>query len=139
MVDSLHEALAKKNERRRSKVFKHSADSIIMNKTKISITVGTGMRKSGEAIRMSDLDFMYASAKSYLLDQCGAYSLYTIQGSWRQEVGSIVRDWVEPGVVFSVTVERIIVAPQRIAEHLRDIFDQQCVALETSTVNFDLI
>lgn len=107
-----------------------------MNKTKISVTVGTGLRKSGQPIGISDLDVMYASAKSYLLDQCGAYSLHTIQGGWRQEGF----DWIEPGVVFSATVDLSkTISPQRIAEHLRDIFDQQCVALETSTVNFDLV
>lgn len=121
-----------------SKVFSPSADNISMNKTKISVTVGTGLRKSGQPIGVSDLDVMYASAKSYLLDQCGAYSLYTIQGGWRQDVGMHTRDWIEPGVVFNVTVGQTIF-PLRIAEHLRDIFDQQCVALETSTVNFELV
>lgn len=113
-----------------------------MNKTKISIIVGTGLRKSGQPIGINDLDVMYASAKSYLLDQCGAYSLHTIQGGWREGHANRNegRDWVEPGVVLSVTVDPSkTIAPHRIAEQLRDIFDQQCVALETSTVNFDLI
>lgn len=108
-----------------------------MNKTKISVTVGTGLRKSGQPIGIADLDVMYASAKKYLLDQCGAYSLHTISGGWRQG-GMHTRDWIEPGVVFTVTTGQPV-WPHRIAEHLRDIFDQQCVALETSTVNFDLV
>lgn len=104
--------------------------------TKIIITVGTGLRQSGDAIFKTSLEVMINSAKQYMLFQCGAYTIAAVDGGWRD--GKI--DWTEPGLSITATIDLSrTISPHRIAADIRDIFDQKCVALETYSVNFELI
>lgn len=109
-----------------------------MNKTKITIGIGTGLRASGEPIDVNSLTVMEDAASKYLLDTCGGYAWHRVAGGWRDETG---KHWIEPGLSITVTVDltRLGVSPNRIAAHLRGIFDQICVTLETQLVNFELI
>lgn len=108
------------------------------NRTKITIGIGTGFRKSGAPIDADSFAVMEDAAIKYLLDMCGGYTWHRVAGGWRDETG---KDIVEPGLSITVTVDlsRCGFAPERIAAHLRDIFDQQCVLLETHPVNSQLI
>lgn len=108
------------------------------NRTKITIGIGTGFRKSGARIWPDSLTVMEDTATKYLLDMCGGYTCHRVAGGWRDETG---KDVVEPGLSITVTVDlsRCGFAPERIASHLRDIFDQQCVILETQLVESQLI
>lgn len=108
------------------------------NRTKITIGIGTGCRKSGRPIDIDSLTVMEDSAVNYLLHTCGGYTWHRVSGGWRDEKG---KDVFEPGLSITVTVDlsRCGFAPERIAAHLRDIFDQQCVLLETQPVTSKLI
>lgn len=108
------------------------------NRTKITIGIGTGFRRSGAPIDADSLTVMEAHADGYLLGMCGGYTKHRVDGGWRDESG---KDIIEPGLSITVTVDlaRCGFAPERIAAHLRDVFDQQCVILETQPVNSQLI
>lgn len=108
-----------------------------MKLTKIVITVGIGLRASGAPISADSLTVMEDSASKYMLDTCGGYSWHRVAGGWQDERG---HPWVEPGLQITATVDpRRTIPAQRIAADLRDIFDQKCVALEVSEVDFCLI
>jgi hypothetical protein len=110
-----------------------------MKRIKVTIGVGCGFRKDKKGILPTARKHMLAAATLFLLANFGAYTLSEVRGGWRDETG---HDWIEPGYFFSFTTEEKIlaVAPAHWAAALiRDIFDQQCVVLETSEVNFELI
>jgi hypothetical protein len=110
-----------------------------MNKIKVTIIVGCGLRKDKTEISLAARKAMLEAATLFLLANYGAYTLSEVQGGWRDETG---HDWIESGYSFSFTTEEktLAVAPAHWAAALiRDIFDQQCVVLETSEVNFELI
>lgn len=79
---------------------------------------------------------MRARAEQVMLEQCGAYTVSHAQGGWRAPG----KDWQESVLVFTVTVVyNTSLDVQKLAEQIRDIFEQQCVALETQPVNFELV
>lgn len=109
-----------------------------MKLTKISIIIGTKLRASGQRIDAASLPVMLTAAKKYMLEQCGTYSAANVYSGWRERSDN--QDWAEWCLQITATVDpRRTIPAQRIAADLRDIFDQKCVALEVSEVDFQLI
>lgn len=109
--------------------------------TKITITVGIELRSDGTRISLEEAAEMRGRVESAMLDQCGGYTVSLAKGGWRDS-GS---DWRESVLIFTVTVpiktelSGLKILARGIAAQIRDIFQQQCVALETQPVNFELV
>lgn len=105
--------------------------------TKITITVGVGLRSDGSKISQIEAISMRKRAEQVLLERCGAYTVSYGKGGWWHDAS---HDWRESVFVFTVTVESWrLVNPSLLAAAIRDIFQQKCVALETKPVNFELV
>lgn len=105
--------------------------------TKITITVGTGLRRDKSPVSLSEVRAMRDRAERLFLEQCGAYTVSVAAGGWRD---GACQDSRESVLVFTVTVVyNTSLDVQKLAEQIRDIFEQQCVALETQPVNFELV
>ena len=102
-----------------------------MNDTRITITVGTGLRDDGSRIKIEDRAIMLIKAKMFLLTNCGGYTVTSVDGGWRDSEGT---DWEEPGLMFTLLTAKGQIIPTALASAIRDIFEQRCVMLTVEPV-----
>lgn len=113
-----------------------------MKKLRITITVGTGLRKDGLPISGAALCCMCSRAEKFFLATCGGYTNVggSSTGGWREVSKSQqITDWRETCLVYVLLVDPGAVAVKPLAEWVRDNFEQKSVVLVTETVDCEVI
>jgi len=107
-----------------------------LKKLRITIGTGCGLRKDSTPISGFDRAGMVMLTKSFLLTNCGGYTMTTADGGWRDAEGT---DWEEPSLGFVVIIDEGKIIPEALAQFVRDTFCQVCVMLTVEEVNTRMI
>ena len=110
-----------------------------MKRTKVLIGVGIGLDKNGRGMSHEAVNAAIHWAREYLLRTYGGFTETVVHGGWKDEKEQSIE---ETGLQFTVsTASHVLEVHPAIAAAvtIRDLFNQQCVVLETSEVNFEFV